>query len=120
MLDKITYLYIALSAIFGITGQLLLKRGMMRIGQSEPGLLFLKKIVLSPWVIGGLVIYGLGVVNWLLALSGGELSYVYPFASLSYIGIIIGSYFIFRERVTWTRLAGIVVIIAGVLISSRS
>jgi len=120
MLDKITYVYIALSAILGITGQLLLKRGMLNIGQSEPGLLFIKKIVLSPWVVGGLVVYGLGVVNWLLALSGGELSYVYPFASLSYIGIIIGSYFIFRERVTLTRLAGIGVIIAGVLISSRS
>jgi len=119
-MDKIIYVYIALSAAFGITGQLLLKRGMMSIGQSEPGLLFIKRIVLSPWVIGGLIIYALGVVNWLLALSGGELSYVYPFASLSYIGIIIGSYFIFRERITWMRLVGIAVIIAGVLISSRS
>ncbi len=114
------YIYVALSTIFGITGQLLLKRGMGSIGQSAAGIAMIKRIVLSPWVIGGLIIYAMGVVNWMLALSSFELSYVYPFASLGYIGIIIGSYFIFRERVTVMRLLGIVVIISGVLISSRS
>ena len=114
------YVFVALSTIFGIAGQLLLKRGMGSIGQSEPGIAMLKRIILSPWVVGGLIVYGLGVVNWLLALSSFELSYVYPFASLSYIGIIIGSYFIFRERITLMRLMGIAVIISGVLISSRS
>ncbi len=114
------YIYVALSTIFGITGQLLLKRGMGRIGQSSTGVAMIKRIVLSPWVIGGLIVYAIGVLNWMLALSSFELSYVYPFASLSYIGIIIGSYFIFRERITVLRLLGIVVIISGVLISSRS
>jgi multidrug transporter EmrE-like cation transporter len=114
------YVFVALSTIFGIAGQLLLKRGMGSIGRSSSGAAMLKRIIFSPWVIGGLLIYGLGVANWLLALSSFELSYVYPFASLSYIGIIIGSYFIFRERITVMRLLGIVVIISGVLISSRS
>ncbi len=114
------YVFVALSTVFGIVGQLLLKRGMGNMGHSEPGLLMIKRIVLSPWVVGGLIIYALGVVNWLLALSSFELSYVYPFASLGYIGIIIGSYFIFRERISWMRLMGIAVIISGVLISSRS
>lgn len=115
------YIFVAISTIFGITGQLLLKRGMGSIGQSASGgSAMLKRIVLSPWVIGGLIIYGLGVLNWLLALSSFELSYVYPFASLSYIGIIIGSYFIFRERITLLRILGIAIIITGVLISSQS
>jgi multidrug transporter EmrE-like cation transporter len=114
------YIFVALSTIFGIAGQLLLKRGMGSIGQSATGVAMLKRIILSPWVIGGLIIYAMGVVNWLLALSSFELSYVYPFASLSYIGIIVGSYFIFRERITLMRVLGIAVIISGVLISSRS
>lgn len=114
------YVFVALSTVFGIAGQLLLKRGMGSMGQSTVGASMIKRIVLSPWVIGGLVVYGLGVANWLMALSSFELSYVYPFASLSYIGIIIGSYFIFRERITVMRLLGIAVIISGVLISSRS
>ena len=114
------YIYVALSTIFGITGQLLLKRGMGTMGQLTPGVGMIKRIVLSPWVVGGLIIYAMGVVNWMLALSSFELSYVYPFASLGYVGIIIGSYFIFRERINVMRLMGIGVIIAGVLIISRS
>ncbi len=113
------FVYIALSTVFGICGQLLLKHGMNKIG-TRPGASFLLAIIKSPWVIGGLVVYGLGVVNWLLALSYFEISYVYPFASLSYIGIIIGSYLIFKERLTIPRLFGIAVIIAGVLITSQS
>src|SRR5262249_59009023 len=103
-----------------ICGQLLLKEGMARISKAASERNLFIRMATSPWVVGGLVVYGLGVINWLLALSHLELSYAYPFASLSYIGIIIGSYFIFKERITLMRLAGIVVIIAGVLITSMS
>jgi multidrug transporter EmrE-like cation transporter len=113
------FVFIGVSTIFGICGQLLLKSGMTRIGP-RTGTAFLKAIITSPWVIGGLAVYGFGVIFWMLALSYFEISYVYPFASLSYIGIILGSYFIFKERLTVMRLAGIAIIIAGVLITSQS
>jgi multidrug transporter EmrE-like cation transporter len=113
------FVFVALSTIFGICGQLLLKRGMGNMNMSGGGTILLR-IATSPWVIGGLVIYGTGVIFWLLALSHLELSYVYPFASLSYIGIIIGSYFIFKERLNTMRLIGIAIIIAGVLVTSLS
>lgn len=115
------FVFIAFSTVFGICGQLMLKHGMSRMGSvNAVGGSLIRGIITSPWVIGGLVVYGLGVINWLLALSHLELSYAYPFASLSYIGIIIGSYFIFKERITMLRVAGIAVIIAGVLVTSLS
>jgi multidrug transporter EmrE-like cation transporter len=115
------FVFVALSTVFGIAGQLMLKHGMSKMGGAPvAGAALIRKIVTSPWVVGGLVVYGLGVINWLLALSHLELSYAYPFASLGYIGIIIGSYFIFKERITLMRLGGIAVIIAGVLITSLS
>ena len=115
------FVVIACSTVFGICGQLMLKHGMSRMGGAATvGGSLIRKIVTSPWVIGGLVVYGLGVINWLMALSHLELSYAYPFASLSYIGIIVGSYFIFKERITLLRVAGIAVIIIGVLVTSLS
>jgi multidrug transporter EmrE-like cation transporter len=115
------FVFIAFSTVFGICGQLMLKHGMSRMGGAATvGGSLIRNIVTSPWVIGGLVVYGLGVINWLLALSHLELSYAYPFASLSYIGIIVGSYFIFKERITLLRVAGIAVIIIGVLVTSLS
>jgi multidrug transporter EmrE-like cation transporter len=115
------FVFIAFSTVFGICGQLMLKHGMSRMGGAATvGGSLIRNIVTSPWVVGGLVVYGLGVINWLLALSHLELSYAYPFASLSYIGIIVGSYFIFKERITLLRVAGIAVIIIGVLVTSLS
>jgi multidrug transporter EmrE-like cation transporter len=114
------FIFIAFSTIFGICGQLSLKRGMSRIGASTPDVSFLAAIIKSPWVVGGLLVYGIGVIFWMLALSYFEISYVYPFASLSYIGIVLGSYFIFRERLNLARLMGIAMIIAGVLIISQT
>jgi multidrug transporter EmrE-like cation transporter len=115
------FVFIAFSTVFGICGQLMLKHGMSRMGGAATvGGSLIRNIVTSPWVVGGLVVYGLGVINWLMALSHLELSYAYPFASLSYIGIIVGSYFIFKERITLLRVAGIAVIIIGVLVTSLS
>lgn len=113
------YVFIAFSTFGAIFGQLALKRGMGVMGGLS-GAQMIRRMITSPWVVGGLFVYGTGVIFWLLALSHLELSYVYPFASLGYIGIIIGSYFLFKERISWMRLLGIAVIISGVLITSRS
>ena len=68
-------IFIILSTIFGICGQLLLKNGMSSMSTAE-GSRILLRIVTSPWVIGGLLVYGVGVIFWLLALSHLELSSV--------------------------------------------
>lgn len=113
------FLAIALSIVFTISGQLMLKRGMGVLGQLTIRDLA-RRAVTSPWVIGGLGIYGCGVVCWTIALSQRDLSFVYPFSSLSYVGIMVGSYFLFRERISHIRLLGIGVIIVGLLIISFS
>lgn len=110
------FIFIAISTVCGVCGQLALKRGMG--GMSGDSMLI--RMATSPWVVGGLLVYGTGVIFWLLALSSFELSYVYPFASLSYIGIILGSYFIFKERINALRVVGIAIIILGVLITSQT
>ena len=40
-------------------------------------------------VLGGLVIFGVSAVVWLLVLSRASLSFAYPFASLSYLLIVL-------------------------------
>lgn len=111
--------YIVVSTILGVAGQLALKQGMRGFsGISGPTLL--RRMVLSPWVVGGMLMYGSGVLFWLGALSRLEISYVYPFASLSYVGIMIGSYFAFGERFNRTRLLGIGLVIVGVVLTGLS
>jgi multidrug transporter EmrE-like cation transporter len=114
-----TFVYILLSATCSVLGQLSLKNGMNLISRTPGGSLPVR-MATSPWVIGGLGAYGFGVIFWTMALSTAPLSFVYPFGSLAYIGILVGSYFIFKEPISRMRLVGIGIIILGLLIISQS
>lgn len=117
-------LCIVLSTVLGVGGQLLLKRGMTAMGEqtlSPSNLLEVAvRIATSPWVIIGLGIYVTGTFFWLVALSRVELSFAYPFASLSYVLIVAASWMLLGESVSPLRLAGVVTICLGVLIVAQN
>jgi drug/metabolite transporter (DMT)-like permease len=115
---------ILLSTILGVAGQLLLKRGMTMLGAQSltPSSLMdvAWRIGTSPWVILGIAIYVSGTFFWLVALSRVELSFAYPFASLSYVLIIAAAWALLGESVSPMRLAGVVTICLGVFFVSLS
>jgi multidrug transporter EmrE-like cation transporter len=49
-----------------------------------------------------------------------ELSYAYPLMSGAFVLFIIFSVFLFQEAVTWQKIAGLILIVSGIIISSRS
>jgi drug/metabolite transporter (DMT)-like permease len=121
---NIAIVYILVSVVGGATGQILLKKGMSTIGQLTltPEHLFsiLWRIGTNPFVVGGLVIYLGAMVFWLSALSRVDLSFAYPFASLSYIIMLAASWMLFREDISLMRVLGTIVICTGVLLIARS
>lgn len=60
------------------------------------------------------------LVNWLRVLESAELSYALPITSLSYISVCGLSNLLFGESVGFLKLAGIVIVLAGVWCVSRS
>ncbi len=121
---NIAVVYILISVLGGALGQILLKKGMSSMGpltlslEKAPSILW--KMGTNPYVFVGLGIYVMGTVFWLAALSRVDLSYAYPFASLSYVVMLIGSWLVFDENISLLRITGSVVIIIGVLLISRS
>lgn len=120
----LTLALVLIPAITGVAGQLLLKIGMSRMGALEISVaavpMLLWKIATSPYVVIGLAIYVGGLFFWLLALNRADLSFVYPFASLSYVLITLASWGILHESVPPLRWAGLVVICVGVVLVARS
>ena len=116
--------YILISVLAGAIGQIMLKKGMSSMGAITLNFdqLFniFWRIGTNPYVMIGLVIYVAGVVFWLGALSRVDLSYAYPFASMSYVVMLIASWQLFNENITPLRLVGTLVICVGVLLVSRS
>jgi drug/metabolite transporter (DMT)-like permease len=116
--------YLLVSVLSGAIGQVLLKKGMGSMGPLTLSLdqldSILWRIATNPYVITGLAIYVSGMVFWLTALSRVDLSYAYPFASLSYILMLAASWLLFHENVTSLRLLGTLLICLGVFLISRS
>lgn len=116
-------IYILISVVGGAAGQLMLKYGMNRTGaitlsadQAAGGIM---RMASNPWVIAGLFLYGCGTIFWLAAISRVDLSFAYPFASLSYVIMLLVAWQIFDEQITPWRLVGTLIIATGVLVVSR-
>jgi multidrug transporter EmrE-like cation transporter len=105
----ISYIALFVSIAFGITGQLLMKFTMSGNNPSLTGAFLLQ-------LLFALTIYTVGVANWIVALRHVKLSIAYPLTSLNYVGILLGSSYFFDEKISATRIIGIVAIFIGVLL----
>lgn len=77
------------------------------------------RILLQPKVLLGFALYGLGAVVWLSVLSRWEVSKAYPLVGLGFaLSAWVGHWT--GEQISYERLAGILLICAGVALVSRT
>ena len=115
---------ILLGVLLNAGAQLLLKAGMRRVGYFEfawanfvpIGL----QVAANPFVLAGLFAYVVSVAVWLLVLSRVEVGFAYPMLSVGYIVNAVAGYYLFQENLSLTRITGILIIIAGVYLVTRS
>jgi multidrug transporter EmrE-like cation transporter len=73
------------------------------------------KILLNPWIIIGLGMFGISFFFMAAALSRTDLTLAYPMMSgLVYIILLFVGFFIFREKITMLRIMGIGAILLGI------
>ncbi len=73
------------------------------------------KILLNPWIIVGLGVFGVSFFFMAAALSRTDLTLAYPMMSgLVYIILIFVGFFIFKEKITVLRIMGIGTILLGI------
>jgi multidrug transporter EmrE-like cation transporter len=117
------FLYIFAVIVLTVCGQLILKWQVGKAGafpQSFPErVLFLLRLLLNPWIIGGLFAGFLAFLCWMAAMTKFELSYAYPFMSLAFVLILLSSALLFHETVTMPKMFGIFLIMAGIIIAGR-
>jgi uncharacterized membrane protein len=114
-------LIILIGILFASLGQVFWKIGMNAVGSINT--FTVSDIVLifsNLYIIIGLVMYGLGTLFWLIALSQKDLSYVYPFISLTFLIVLFLSYFILKEEIGAARIIGTIIIVIGLMIIVRN
>jgi multidrug transporter EmrE-like cation transporter len=69
----------------------------------------------DPYFIAGFLLYALSFFTWLLALRMFEVVAIFPvFVGVGYACVVLGAYFFLNESLTASRVAGILVIFAGI------
>ena len=118
-----TFVIILIPTIAGVIGQLMLKIGMSNMGALDLSVAGLPnialKIMTNPTIIIGLAIYMGGVFFWLIGLNKLDLSFLYPFASLSYVLITVAAWAFLHEQIPPLRWVGLLVICIGVALVAR-
>jgi multidrug transporter EmrE-like cation transporter len=117
------WIYVATTLVLTVYGQLVVKWQVGRAGpmpESVAGRLeFLGRLVLNPWVISVLLAAFVAALAWMAAMSKLELSRAYPWMSLSFALVLVFSAVLFGESITVWKLAGVGLILLGVVVGSQ-
>ncbi|HVZ60730.1 MAG TPA: hypothetical protein VG892_08090 [Terriglobales bacterium] len=110
------------SAIFVVTGHLLIKAGLNGLVPLPAGASAVARAlhaVLATKVLLGLFTYLMGTVCWMRAVSEKEISFLYPLSSVNYVLVAAASSIFFHEVVSQRRAAGVLVIVLGMVLMNR-
>lgn len=114
------YVFVALTVLLTVYGQLVLK---WRVGQAGPlpvGTLakieFLARLIANPWVLSGLGAAFVASLFWMLALSKLPLSSAYPLTATSFLLVLAFGALMLGEPVTWGKAIGTALVVLGVVV----
>jgi drug/metabolite transporter (DMT)-like permease len=80
---------------------------------------YVLRLFLDPWVISVFLSALVASVTWALALTRFELSFAYPFMALSFVLVLVFGAAFLSESVTVAKVAGVALIVLGLVIASR-
>ncbi len=104
-----------------VAGQFVMKLGVAQVGRfGEMGAAsFVLKTLSNPWVILGIILYGLSAIVWLGLISRVPLSVAYPMLSLAYVLVVFVSWAFLGEGVSALNWLGVLLIALGVILINR-
>lgn len=76
-------------------------------------------MLLTPGVVLGLTLYGVGTMLWLTALGRIELSQAYPFVGVGFAMTTLAGWWLFGDELSVQRLSGVVLVVTGITLLAR-
>lgn len=110
------------SSLFVVSGHLLIKSGLSAVTLGATPLPLWTRIfhcITQGEVAGGLLVYFLGSLCWMMAVAQQEISFLYPLSSINYVLVVFASSMFFGETVSLRRMSGVIVIVLGMVLMNR-
>ena len=123
MLKILAFVFIA--EILAAFGQILLKKTANSLDwhdlrDARSYFRFLREVLSKPAVWFGLLTMAAGLIAWLLALTGGALSVVFPLGSLQYVLILVMARIFLGEKIDTMKLLGTFLVVLGIILITLS
>ena len=96
------------------------KYGALPDGGIVDKFVFLVKLLLDPFILSGFASAFVASLFWMAAMTKFDISYAYPFMSLSFVLVFCLSIFLFQEPVTVYKVVGLGLIVLGIVVTSQS
>jgi drug/metabolite transporter (DMT)-like permease len=100
--------FVLIGSFFGSFGAVFLKLGAEHMKGS------LARLLTNYWLATGIFFYLLSSVFYMMGVSQGQLTVLYPMVSLGYIWAILWARLFFKEPFTLAKISGLLMIIFGV------
>ena len=118
-----SYVYVACTILFMVYAQIIIKWQVMGAGafpaDAAGKLWFLAQLLVNPWIVSALAASLLAAVAWMAAMTKLDLSHAYPFTSLTFVLVVLLSGWLFHEPITLPKIAGLILVAAGIVIGSQ-
>ena len=118
-----SYALVLATVVLTVYGQIVIKWQVLAAGplpvEAQAQVWFVLRLLLNTWVISALVAALAAALTWMAAMTRLELSHAYPFMSLAFILVLVLSAWFFHEPLTWQKVAGLVLICAGIALGSQ-
>jgi multidrug transporter EmrE-like cation transporter len=123
--SAISFLLVVVSVSLATGGHFTLKAAMDRVGRIGTAEVnafgdTVVRAAKEPRLWLGLFLFGISAIFWLVVLSRVSLSIAYPFAGLSYVGIVLLDRYVLHEPVPPLRWIGVAAIAAGIALVGLS
>lgn len=115
-MSKLLVIYTLLCVLAISIGQLLFKKA----ATAMPATLTLSAVLQNGWLLASLALYGVTTLAWVWILRSAPLHLVYPFMGLAFLIVPTLTWLFLGEPLHWRSLAGGVLIMAGVALTSTS
>jgi len=117
------WIYVAITIALTVYGQIVVKWQVLRKGALPASLRgkgeFFAHLLTNPWVISVLLGAFIAALSWMAAMTRLPLSRAYPFVGLSFALVLLLSSVFFNEALTATKIVGVGLIVAGIVVGSQ-
>jgi uncharacterized membrane protein len=118
------YVYVLATVLLTVYGQLVFKWRIDEAGDFPTGgserWRYVGELAIDPWIISVFAAALAASLAWGAALTKFELSFAYPFMSLSFVLVLLLGVAFFSEALSATKVIGVVLISAGLIVGSQA